>query len=112
MLTLSELAVKTLPIGNWLLVLNPEQSLKQDNQRKLYLSDVSQNSDTFNEFIFDQSISNTFDAGFYEYRAYQMPDGGSEDENTGHLVEIGMMQVIGERITKKVRKSENKVYGR
>ena len=111
-LTLSELALNTMP-KFWMLILNPEQSLKQDNQKKLKLSDISPTS-AYNQFEIKEPIDIELKAGFYEYKAYQMPDSTTTDESLGHLVEVGLMRVDGESVTKKVHKTENKVkvYGR
>jgi hypothetical protein len=91
-LTLSELSQSELP-SNWLFVFTLEQS--KEYTYKLYLTDVSQSVNSYNLFTLIEGTDVTFRSiGDYEYKVYQMPNGGSTDETLGRLVEIGKMRLI------------------
>ena len=92
--TLSELANPNNP-SNWLFVFKKDQG---GQVYKSYLTDVSLSPDNYNEFNLDEDELSMM-TGDYEYRAYQMPDGGSEDESIGLLVEIGKARVVLPTIT-------------
>jgi len=87
--TLSELANLENPL-NWFFVFKKDQG---SQVYKTYLSDMSSAPLNYNEFYLDETELNMM-TGDYEYRAYQMPDGGSEDESIGLEVEIGKARVI------------------
>jgi hypothetical protein len=87
--TLSELANLENPL-NWFFVFKKDQG---GQVYKTYLTDVSPSPDNYNEFNFDEDELSMM-TGDYEYRAYQMPDGGSEDESEGLLVETGKARVV------------------
>ena len=87
--TLSELANLENPL-NWLFVFKKDQG---GQVYKTYLTDVSPSPDNYNEFNLDEDELSMM-TGDYEYRAYQMPDGGSEEESIGLEVEIGKARVL------------------
>jgi hypothetical protein len=98
--TLSELASPNLP-NNWLFVFTKDQ----DGQvYKTYLTDISLSTDWYNEFMFDETDM-PMQTGDYSYYAYQMPNGGSEDQTTGLLVENGKVRVIEQLLTVTAYKS-------
>jgi hypothetical protein len=92
--TLSELANLDNP-SNWFFVFKKDQG---SQVYKTYLSDQSTSPQNYNEFYLDETELNMM-TGDYEYRAYQMPDGGSEDESIGLEVEIGKARVIKVPVT-------------
>jgi hypothetical protein len=92
--TLSELANLDNP-SNWFLVFKKDQG---SQVYKTYLSDQSTSPQNYNEFYLDETELNMM-TGDYEYRAYQMPNGGSEDESIGLEVEIGKARVIKVPVT-------------
>jgi hypothetical protein len=92
--TLSELANPENP-NNWLFVFKKDQGAQV---YKTYLTDVSPSPENYNEFYLDETDLNMM-TGDYKYRAYQMPNGGSEDESIGLEVEIGKARVINEPVT-------------
>lgn len=90
--TLSELANPSLP-NNWLFVFQKEQS-KGEYTYKIQLTDVSVNTDRYNEFSL--TLPTDLDipkVGDYMYSVYQMPDELSTDETEGELVERGKMRL-------------------
>ena len=92
--TLSELANLENPL-NWLFVFKKDQG---SQVYKTYLNDMSSAPLNYNEFYLDETDLNMM-TGDYEYRAYQMPNGGSEDESIGLEVEIGKARVIKVPVT-------------
>ncbi len=92
--TLSELANLENPL-NWFFVFKKDQG---SQVYKTYLSDMSSAPLNYNEFYLDETDLNMM-TGDYEYRAYQMPNGGSEDESIGLEVEIGKARVIKVPVT-------------
>lgn len=95
-LTLSELAIESLP-NNWLLVFTRDQT--NETVDSIYVSDLSDHPNRYNEFLITEGEGEDIEfpaSGFYTYRAYQMPNGGSTDVSTGHIVEIGKVLVIDE----------------
>jgi hypothetical protein len=105
--TLSELANPENP-NNWLFVFKKDQGAQV---YKTYLTDVSPSPQNYNEFEFDETDLNMM-TGDYMYKAYQMPNGGSEDESEGLEVEIGKAKVINELVMATAyRKSQTEVKG-
>jgi hypothetical protein len=105
--TLGELANLENPL-NWFFVFKKDQG---SQVYKTYLSDMSSAPLNYNEFYIDEPMLNMM-TGDYEYRAYQMPDGGSEDESIGLEVEIGKARVINEPITVTAyKKTQQEVKG-
>jgi hypothetical protein len=105
--TLSELANPENP-NNWLFVFKKDQGAQV---YKTYLTDVSPSPENYNEFEFDETDLNMM-TGDYMYKAYQMPNGGSEDESEGLEVEIGKAKVINELVMATAyRKSQTEVKG-
>lgn len=98
--TLSELASPNLP-NNWLFVFTKDQG---GQIYKTYLTDVSLSPEWYNEFMFDETVL-PMQTGDYSYYAYQMPDGGSEDETIGLLAENGKARVIEQLVTVAAYKS-------
>jgi hypothetical protein len=92
--TLSELANLENPL-NWFFVFKKDQG---GQVYKTYLTDVSLSPENYNEFNLDEKELNMM-TGDYEYRAYQMPNGGSQDESIGLEVEIGKARVIKVPVT-------------
>jgi hypothetical protein len=92
--TLSELADPNNP-NNWLFVFKKDQG---SQVYKTYLIDMSSALLNYNEFYLDETDLNMM-TGDYEYRAYQMPNGGSEDESIGLEVEVGKARVIKVPVT-------------
>jgi hypothetical protein len=92
--TLSELANPDNP-NNWFFVFKKDQGAQV---YKTYLNDMSSAPLNYNEFYLDETDLNMM-TGDYEYRAYQMPNGGSEDESIGLEVEIGKARVIKVPVT-------------
>lgn len=77
----------------WMLIFKKEQ--KTNDNLKVKLDDLSDNSDRYNLFNLVEGIDLTFDfPGDYEYFAYQMPDDETEDPELGLLVESGKARVI------------------
>jgi len=105
--TLSELANPENP-NNWLFIFKKDQGAQV---YKTYLTDVSPSPENYNEFEFDETDLNMM-TGDYMYKAYQMPNGGSEDESEGLEVEIGKAKVINELVMATAyRKSQTEVKG-
>jgi len=92
--TLSELANPENP-NNWLFVFKKDQGTQV---YKTYLSDMSSAPLNYNEFYLDETDLNMM-TGDYMYKAYQMPNGGSEDESIGLEVEVGKARVIKVPVT-------------
>jgi len=92
--TLSELANPDNP-SNWLFVFKKDQG---SQVYKTYLSDMSSAPLNYNEFYLDETDLNMM-TGDYMYKAYQMPNGGSEDESIGLEVEVGKARVVKVPVT-------------
>jgi hypothetical protein len=87
--TLSEVANLENPL-NWFFVFTKDQG---GQVYKTYLEDHSPAYLNYNMFNLDEVLLGMM-TGDYEYRAYQMPNGGSEDESEGLLVETGKARVV------------------